>query len=194
MTLLVPLTLRDLVMTRITVKPARQTVAVLAVIVFAGILLPDARLTLSYVLHPQYTFVSMADQIADYIHRDQQQHPAHSPLLLSISGSDISLITGVPSICDDFGTDDLVDRVDRYKPGWYAAWGFIEDDKMDALTPAFRVKRVATFPAMDDPNRNLMVLYRLEPADQPDDTIRGKPRRANHGRMGQQPSTSQLKH
>jgi hypothetical protein len=34
---------------------------------------------------------------------------------------------------------------------------------MDALTSLYRLRRVASFPAMDDPERNLMILYRLDP-------------------------------
>jgi hypothetical protein len=34
---------------------------------------------------------------------------------------------------------------------------------MDALTPLFHLQRVAAFPALDDPERNLLILYRLDP-------------------------------
>ena len=36
--------------------------------------------------------------------RSSAADAAHNPLLLSISGSQLSLMTGLPSICDDFGT------------------------------------------------------------------------------------------
>jgi hypothetical protein len=123
----------------------------------------DARQTLDYVRHPEYTFVTAAQQIRSIIDSDR----THNPLVLSISGSDLSLITGLPSICDDFGTMDLEDRVKTYHPGWYVAWNQVDDDKMDALTSLYRVQRVASFPAMDDPDRNLMILYRLDPAQPP---------------------------
>jgi hypothetical protein len=123
----------------------------------------DARQTLDYVLHPEYTFVTAAGQIRRIIDSDR----AHNPLVLSISGSDLSLFTGLPSICDDFGTMDLEDRVKTYHPGWYVAWNQVDDDKMDALTSLYHVQRVASFPAMDDPDRNLMILYRLDPIQRP---------------------------
>jgi hypothetical protein len=68
---------------------------------------------------------------------------------------------------------------------------------MDALAPLYHLRRVAAFPAMDDPERNLLILYRLDPAS-PD-----IPRRTHHRRpvprllqtsLGQQPSTIQLEH
>jgi hypothetical protein len=72
-------------------------------------------------------------------------------------------MTGLPSICDDFGTMDLDVRVKAYRPGWYVAWNQVDDDKMDALASVYRLNRVASFPAMDDPERNLLILYRLDP-------------------------------
>lgn len=123
----------------------------------------DARQTLDYVRHPEYTFVTAAQQIRRIVDSDRN----HSPLVLSISGSDLSLMTGLPSICDDFGTMELEDRVKTYHPGWYVAWNQVDDDKMDALTSVYHLQRIAAFPAMDDPERNLMILYRLDPIQRP---------------------------
>ena len=58
---------------------------------------------------------------------------------------------------------ELPDRVRAYRPGWYVTWNQVDDDKMDALTPLYHLQRVAAFPAMDDPERNLLILYRLDP-------------------------------
>lgn len=132
--------------------------AALAIVAIA-----DARQTVGYVSHPDYTFASAAERIRQVVDSDR----AHNPLVLSISGSDLSLMTGLPSICDDFGTMDLSERVKAYHPGWYVAWNQVDDDKMDALTSLYNLKRVASFPAMDDPERNLMILYRLDPVAAP---------------------------
>jgi hypothetical protein len=128
--------------------------------VLALVTITDARQTLHYVRTPDYAFSSAAAQIREIISAD----PTHNPLILSISGSQLSLMTGLPSICDDFGTMDLPVRVRAYRPGWYLAWNQVEDDKMDALTPTYHLKRIAAFPAFDDPERNLLILYRLDPA------------------------------
>jgi hypothetical protein len=88
-------------------------------------------------------------------------------MLLSISGADISFITGLPSICDDFGTMTLPERIAAYNPGWYVAWNDVEDDKMEALAPVYRFVRIGAWSAFDDPDRNLLILYRLDPLDQP---------------------------
>ena len=153
----------------------------------------DAQATIGYLRTPQYTFMRAAEQIAEII----RSTPGHSDLLLSVSGSDVSLMTGIPSICDDFGTMELEDRVALYKPGWYASWNQMDDDKMDALTPMYHLERVAEFATMDDPERNLLILYRLENGPSPKRARRGKRRALPRGlvtRMGQQPSVQQLQH
>jgi 4-amino-4-deoxy-L-arabinose transferase-like glycosyltransferase len=169
----------------------------LAITTVVGVLtvvtITDARQTLHYVRTPDYAFTSAAAHIRQIISAD----PTHNPLILSISGSQLSLMTGLPSICDDFGTMDLPVRVQAYRPGWYIAWNQVEDDKMDALTPAYHLQRVAAFPAFDDPERNLLILYRLDPA-----TPNEPPRRHRkpiiprllRTSFGQQPSPTQLQH
>jgi hypothetical protein len=190
LTLLLPVVVADLILPRLHHPGVRRLAFGAVLILSAAILLPDARETLHFVRHPQYTFLGAAEQIATYIRRADREDPSHSSLVLSISGSDLSLMTGLHSICDDFGTSELADRARQYKPGWYVSWNLLEDDKMDALTPAFNVKRVATFAAMDDLDRNQLILYRLTPAD-------AQPRlrlRHAHPRIGQQPSPLQLGH
>ena len=197
----IPLTLLLTVVTEGLILPQLRSARILgiatAALVFAAILLPDAVQTIRFVRHPEYTLVHAASAVQAYITQDRRTDPTHNPLILSISGSDISLMTGLPSICDDFGTLELVDRVKRYKPGWYIAWNQIEDDKMDAIWPVFRIERVAAFPAMDDPDRNLLILYKLHPAAQgpaPPARRRAAIPRPLRTRTGQQPSTNQLEH
>ncbi len=123
----------------------------------------DARQTLGYVRHPEYRFLNAAEGVRRIVRAEA----GHSRLVLSGSGANLSLMTGLPSICDDFGTMNLPERVALYRPGWFLAWNAVEDDKMEALAPLYRLVRVATFAAFDDPSRNLMVLYRLDPRSDP---------------------------
>jgi hypothetical protein len=132
----------------------------IAVAVLAVLAITDGVQTFHYVRTPEYSYVKAATQIQRIVSSDRN----HNPLILSISGSNLSLMTGLPSICDDFGTMDLAVRVRTYRPGWYIAWNQVDDDKMEALYPLYRLRRVASFPAMDDPDRNLLILYRLDPA------------------------------
>jgi hypothetical protein len=167
---------------------ATSTAAALAVLVVT-----DARQTLCYVRNPDYTFSAAASQIRQIISSDV----THNPLILSISGSQLSLMTGLPSICDDFGTMELPVRVQAYRPGWYVTWNQVDDDKMDALAPLYHLQRVAAFPAFDDPERNLLILYRLDPATP------GTPPQRRHRKpiphlvrtsFGQPPSPIEIEH
>ena len=196
LTLLVPVFLEQMVLPMMRRPAARQAMMVAAGLLIAAIAIPDAHTMIHYARHPEYTLLHAARGVEEYIAADQRRDPKHNPLVLSISGSDLSLMTGLRSICDDFGTLELEDRVKVYRPGWYAAWNEIDDDKMDALAPLYRLERVAEFPAMDDPDRNLLILYRLEDADTTT-AKRGRrkpvPKRLKT-KVGQQPSTSQLEH
>jgi hypothetical protein len=174
-------------------RAARFSGAVGALVVLA-IAVPDAVEQLHFILHPTYDFRNAAAQIAALVRADT----THSNLILSISGSDITLMTGLPSIDDDFGTMELPDRVKAYHPGWYIAWNDVEDDKTEALTPLYELERVAAFPAMDDPDRNLLILYRLDPATAPAQPAPHAPKKRTPRplvtKLGQQPSTNQLQH
>src|SRR6185312_12546426 len=166
--------------------------AIFATAAVLAIAIPDAIRTLGFVFHPTYTFVNAAQSVRNVVLADK----AHSNLILSISGSDLTLMTGLPSIDDDFGTMDLDERVRAYRPGWYAAWNQVDDDKMDALRPLYRLTRVAAFPAMDDPDRNLLILYRLDPAivPPPPSHVKARTPKPLITKLGQQPTTQQLTH
>jgi len=196
LTLLLPVVAEDLILPELRSPWMRSLGLAVAAIAVAAILVPDASRTIAFVRSPQYSLVHAAQQVADYIDTDRKLDPGHNRLILSISGSDISLITGLPSICDDFGTLELIDRVRKYHPGWYVAWNQVEDDKMDALAPFFRLDRVAAFPAMDDPDRNLLILYRLDDGTGPQPARRTPqpiPKRLRT-KLGQRPSAQQLIH
>jgi hypothetical protein len=157
-----------------------------------AIVIPDAILQLDFIKRPTYQFEAAAQSIKRIVDADR----THSHLILSISGSDLTLMTGLPSIDDDFGTLDLDQRVARYHPGWYIAWNELDDDKADAITPLYRPVRVAAFPALDDPDRNLLIVYRLDPKQR---TAEVSPRKrhipkALQTKLGQQPATTQLQH
>ncbi len=191
LTLLLPLTLRELT---VRLPPAmRLTGLATASALLLLVALPDALETAKYVRTPEYTFAAAAANVKRIVAADAAQ----SQLVLSISGSDLSLMTGLPSICDDFGTMELAQRVETYRPGWYAAWNQVDDDKMEALAPLYRLVRVAAFPAYDDPERNLLILYRLDPHNPtPRGVRRHKPvvPRLLETRLGQQPTAIQLEH
>jgi hypothetical protein len=162
------------------------------ILVVLAIAVPDALRQIDFLRNPTYDFEAAAKSIQQIVLSD----PTHPHLLLSISGSDLTLMTGLPSIDDDFGTDDLDVRIKKYRPGWYVAWNDIEDDKADAITPLYNIERIAAFPAMDDADRNLLILYRLDPKTPTPQLHRPKPHTPKPlvTKLGQQPSVDQLEH
>ena len=137
----------------------RSATATIASAALAYTIFVNTHETLWFAVHPQYTFVEAARNLTNYI----DEHPGRNRLLLSISGSNISLITGLPAICDDFGTLDLPARIRRYQPGWYAAWNELDPGTLEDLHTQFDLQQVANFPAYDDEDRNNLILYRLVP-------------------------------
>jgi hypothetical protein len=127
-----------------------------AAVVAAGF---NAAWTLVYVTHPEYTFVTAARQLTRYI----DQHPNGNRLLVSISGDEISMITHLPSLCDDFGTEDLPEKLADYNPGWWATWNDIDPGTLEDLHIHYSLEQVASFRAFDDPDRNVLVLFKLHP-------------------------------
>jgi 4-amino-4-deoxy-L-arabinose transferase-like glycosyltransferase len=131
----------------------------LAWVTFAVIALLNVRSSVYYAMHPQYTLLSAANSITRYI----DQHPNGNRLLLSISGDQITLMTQLPAICDDFGPVDLPYRIHQYQPGWYAAWNELDPGTLEDLHTQYSLEQVAQFRALDDEDRNLLILYKLHP-------------------------------
>ncbi len=131
--------------------------AVLAVILVTATI--NGVWTLRYVFHPEYTWVTAAQNLTRYI----DEHPNGKRLLVSISGDEITLISHLPTLCDDFGTMDLPTKLARYQPGWYAAWNDMDPGTLQDLHVHYSLEQVAGFPAFDDPDRNVLYLFKLHP-------------------------------
>jgi hypothetical protein len=137
------------------------------VIAIAGIAVSfNSVQTLNYATHREYTFVDAAERLTHYIDR----HPNGNRLLVSISGDEITLMTHLPALCDDFGTQELVAKMAAYQPGWWATWNDIDPGTLEDLHAHYSLEQVASFRAFDDPERNVLVLFKLHPL--PDGEVR----------------------
>jgi hypothetical protein len=116
----------------------------------------------TFLRHPTFQFYDAGTSIARIVRAE----PNHSQLLLGVSGDDLSLMTGLPSINDVYGTKPLAQKVALYHPGWYLAWNGINAPEQAALSH-YRIERVADYPAFDDDERNRLILFRLTPLTQP---------------------------
>ncbi len=141
---------------RLSGVPLLAVIMVAATVVAACV---NGLWTASFVAHPEYTWVPAAEKLTRYI----DTHPNGRRLLVSISGDEISMITHLPAICDDFGTLDLVSKLKAYQPGWFATWNDIDPGTLEDLHSRYSLEQVASFHAFDDPERNVLVLFKLHP-------------------------------
>jgi len=115
--------------------------------------------TAGYVLHPRWDMVTASEGMAAKMRADRTV-----PLmLLSNSGDDVTLFTGVPAVAWEFHTDGFGALLDRYQPGWYAEWSPEEDAVKAKLETRYKVTEVARYRVFDLPLKDWMILYRLEP-------------------------------
>ena len=84
-------------------------------------------------------------------------------MLLSDSGDDITLWTGVPAVCERYSTAGLDGVLSKYRPGWYAAWPGWEDEAIAQVGQRYKLNEVARYRVFDDPLRETLVLYKLTP-------------------------------
>ena len=117
------------------------------------------RQTVLYVVRPEYSFWEAAEGIAAIMAADGSA----KALLLSDSGDDITLWTGVPAVCESYTTHGLDAVLNSYQPGWYAAWPGWEDKAIQRVGERYRLNRVASYRVFDDPTRQMLVLYKLTP-------------------------------
>jgi len=119
----------------------------------------NAAWTVSYTAQPEYTFVTAARNLTRYI----DAHPNGNRLLVSISGDEITLMTHLPTLCDDFGTEELATKLAHYNPGWYATWNALDPGTLEDLHARYRLEQVAAFRALDNGDRDVLVLFKLHP-------------------------------
>ncbi|MFP5231032.1 MAG: ArnT family glycosyltransferase [Acidobacteriota bacterium] len=120
--------------------------------------------TIGYVLHPEYTFRNAANGIAAVVGTEggAAKIGARS-VLLSDSGDDITLWTGIPAVCASLDPHGLDATLNRYKPRWFAAWPGWESPTIEKLGRRYRMIEVAHYRVFDDPKRQNLVLYQLMP-------------------------------
>ena len=123
-------------------------------------------MTMRYATHPEYTWVNAATGLTHYI----DTHPNGKRLMVSTSGDEITLVTHLPTICDELSTEDLAEKLGRFEPGWFSSWNDIDPETLTDLHTRYSLEQVASFPAFDDPDRNVLVLFKLHPL--PGGTVR----------------------
>ena len=136
---------------------ARKT-AILLLLAMAASVVSNAVMIGRFLTHRDYDFYNAAFSIRDII----RSHPEQKALILGVSGPQISLMTGIPSINDFYGTEDATEKLARYQPGWYVAWNGVAPEN-EALLAPYRLEKVASYPAFDDDDRTTLILYKMVP-------------------------------
>jgi 4-amino-4-deoxy-L-arabinose transferase-like glycosyltransferase len=134
---------------------SRKT-AVLLLVAMVGSVIANVVMMEQFLTHRDYDFHNAALSIRDSI----RSHPEQKALMLGVSGNQISLMTGIPSINDGYGTEDMAEKVAGYQPGWYLAWKDVAQEDHDFLS-AYRLEKVASYAAFDDDDRGALTLYKL---------------------------------
>lgn len=137
------------------VQYSRKTAALL-LLAMAVSVAANSTMILRFAAHPGYRLYDAASSIRKIVQSD----PVQRQLLLGVSGSQISLMTGIPSLNDTFGTGDMAQKVASSQPGWYLAWNPIAPENEPKLSP-YRLEKTATYRVFDDDDRNLLVLYKM---------------------------------
>ena len=136
----------------------RVLVAALSLLLIAGFARSLVQI-IRWEQHPEYTYTGAADQLAAAMRRQG----GRNQLLMSVSSSQLSLMAHLRTINDDFGTDDLDDRLARYDPGWFASWDDPDAGTQQSLEEFYSLHLIGQWPAMDDDDRRVLRLYRLDP-------------------------------
>lgn len=119
--------------------------------------------TMEYVLHPDYSFWVAAQGVAAIVNADGEAEGGTRAVLLSDSGDDISLWTGVPAICASYSVHGVDALLSRYRPRWYAAWPGWDDANISKMAQRYRMDEVAHYRVLDVPGRKVLALYKLTP-------------------------------
>ena len=107
------------------------------------------------VVHPERQFYDAANSIRQIVRSDAEQNQT----IAGVSGSQISLMTGIPSINDDYGPQETASKAAKVQPGWYLAWTGLSGDESVRLS-AYRLEKIAAYPVFDDPDRTPLILYK----------------------------------
>jgi hypothetical protein len=155
--MLVPMVLVIVLAFSALMEPAQKAAALLAVVMAASVAV-NVLSTVGFATHRSYGLQNAATAIRKTVRGD----PSQNPMIFGVSASQISLMTGIPSINDAYSLEDMSQKVAAYKPGWYLVWNSVSESNTDFLSP-YRLEEAGTYPAFDDDDRNKLILYKMIP-------------------------------
>jgi hypothetical protein len=137
-------------------SPITHRLAAVAICIAAVL---NTKETLGFILHPQYSFDSAAQQLALTIHNSGDPHP----LVLGHGAIESTLFTRIDAL-DNMGTFSIGEKLDTYHPGWLVLWS---DDRDFLRSPDLLIRYqsipLGSWSVMDQPTRSHLLLFRLQP-------------------------------
>lgn len=133
----------------------KKLVALLLVAMVISVV-ANVTMIVQFVQHRQYQLRDAAASIGNIVRSDSAQ----KQLILGVSGSQLSLMIGIPSISDYYGTQDIPEKVEANQPGWFLIWDSIDPESGPFLAP-YRLEEVASYPVFDNDDRSRLILYKM---------------------------------
>lgn len=130
-------------------------IAAVLMVAMAASFVANAAMIGHFLMHRDYDLRDAANSIATIV----RAHPEQRMLVMGASANQISLMTGLASINDGYGTEPSEVKVETYKPGWYLEWNDAppEGDEF----PGYSFKKMGSYPVFDDGDRTTLILYEL---------------------------------
>ena len=94
-----------------------------------------------YLLTPDYSFISMAQQVEYTV----AAAPDHSPILMGHFADSLALATDIKAINDEMGYQPLSYRIEKFNPGYYICVGEMKDSVAETLEQYYEIALLKQF-------------------------------------------------
>lgn len=131
-------------------------------VLVAGSIVGDAYQIVRDLRAPRHTLVNMAYDIREVMAADGQSNA----VVAGHFANTISLISGVRSLNDEFGSRPFGWRLDRYQPGYFVSEGTSGENIWGPLRSRYQPVAVKSYDVFDGNIATHVVLYRLLPMGQ----------------------------
>lgn len=112
-----------------------------------------------FVRHPEYSMLNATEQIR----RTIDAHPESHRLIMGHAANATTLYIAIPSVDDINGEGTETQKLAMYQPGWVLVWSDEPMSDLAEVTAQRRLIPMLNVPAYDDPVRNHLLLYQVEP-------------------------------
>lgn len=122
---------------------------ILKTVFIMGVLLAvlmNCFMVISYISAPKYSFINMARDIKYYM----EESSAHKNILLGDFANTISLATGIFSINDYVGTQDLNFKIEKYQPNFYVSLGPITPEILTVIERYYQIALIKKYDVFDN--------------------------------------------